>query len=231
MAIDDLLDRARDARRRRDEAAGELVALVRALEGLEGVGMLDATQKRELGRAARASAREAQRRPARHEAPCGGSAMTAIRSGHGPRPGWPELAAGVVGALWRWRVELALLAGVLLAWRLLAGAVGPVGAACLVAWALAGVLASPLGARAAGADAAGAAAAAPVPARTDRRRPAAREAGAAAARSRPASSPRSGSRRAGRSRTSTRAASGWRRRSGCASCASRATPPTPRAAP
>ena len=50
MAIDDLLDRARDARRRRDEAAGELVALVRALEGLEGVGMLDGTQKRELGR-------------------------------------------------------------------------------------------------------------------------------------------------------------------------------------
>ena len=44
MAIDDLLDRARDARRRRDEAAGELVALVRALDGLEGVGMLDATQ-------------------------------------------------------------------------------------------------------------------------------------------------------------------------------------------
>jgi hypothetical protein len=50
MAIDDLLDRARDARRRRDEAAGELVALARALEGLEGVGMLDGTQKRELGR-------------------------------------------------------------------------------------------------------------------------------------------------------------------------------------
>jgi hypothetical protein len=50
MAIDDLLDRARDARRRRDEATSELVALVRALEGLEGVGMLDLTQKRELGR-------------------------------------------------------------------------------------------------------------------------------------------------------------------------------------
>jgi hypothetical protein len=50
MAIDDLLDRARDARRRRDEAAGELVALVRALDGLEGVGMLDGTQRRELGR-------------------------------------------------------------------------------------------------------------------------------------------------------------------------------------
>ena len=50
MAIDDLLDRARDARRGRDEAAGELAALVRALEGLEGVGMLDSTQRRELGR-------------------------------------------------------------------------------------------------------------------------------------------------------------------------------------
>jgi hypothetical protein len=50
MAIDDLLDRARDARRRRDEAASELAALVRALEGLEGVGMLDATHRRELGR-------------------------------------------------------------------------------------------------------------------------------------------------------------------------------------
>jgi hypothetical protein len=50
MAIDDLLDRARDARRRRDEAAAELAALVPALEGLEGVAMLDATQRRELGR-------------------------------------------------------------------------------------------------------------------------------------------------------------------------------------
>ena len=68
--------------------------------------------------------------------------MTAIRSGHGPRPGWPELAAGVLGALWRWRVELALLAGVLLAWRLLAGAVGPVASVCLIACALAGMLAS-----------------------------------------------------------------------------------------
>jgi hypothetical protein len=50
MAIDDLLDRARDARRRRDEAAGELAALVRALDGLGGVGLLDATQRRELAR-------------------------------------------------------------------------------------------------------------------------------------------------------------------------------------
>jgi len=50
MAIDDLLDRARDARRRRDEAAGELAALVKALDGLDGVRMLDATQRRELAR-------------------------------------------------------------------------------------------------------------------------------------------------------------------------------------
>jgi hypothetical protein len=50
MAIDDLLDRARDARRRRDEASGELAALVKALDGLDGVRMLDATQRRELAR-------------------------------------------------------------------------------------------------------------------------------------------------------------------------------------
>jgi hypothetical protein len=49
-AIDDLLDRARDARRRRDEAAAELAAVLKALDGLDGVGMLDATQRRELGR-------------------------------------------------------------------------------------------------------------------------------------------------------------------------------------
>jgi hypothetical protein len=50
MAIDDLLDRGRDARRRRDEAANELAAVLQALEGLAGVDLLDATQKRELGR-------------------------------------------------------------------------------------------------------------------------------------------------------------------------------------
>jgi hypothetical protein len=50
MAIDDLLDRARDARRRRDEASGELAALIMALEGLDGVRMLDANQRRELAR-------------------------------------------------------------------------------------------------------------------------------------------------------------------------------------
>src|SRR3954468_16411327 len=50
MAIDDLLDRGRDARRRRDEAASELAAVLQALEGLAGGDMLDATQKRELSR-------------------------------------------------------------------------------------------------------------------------------------------------------------------------------------
>ena len=50
MAIDDLLDRARDARRRRDEAAGELAALIKALDGLDGVGMLDGVQRGELAR-------------------------------------------------------------------------------------------------------------------------------------------------------------------------------------
>ena len=50
MAIDDLLDRARDARRRRDEAVAELAALMQALYGLGGVGMLDVTQRRELAR-------------------------------------------------------------------------------------------------------------------------------------------------------------------------------------
>lgn len=50
MAIDDLLDRGRDARRRRDEAANELAAVLKALEGLAGVDLLDATQRRELAR-------------------------------------------------------------------------------------------------------------------------------------------------------------------------------------
>ena len=71
MAIDDPLDRARDARRRRDEAAGELGALVRALEGSVGAGMLDGTQKRELGRlrerprAARVNGAARTRKPTR----------------------------------------------------------------------------------------------------------------------------------------------------------------------
>jgi len=50
MAIDDLLDRGRDANRRRDEAANELAAVLKALEGLAGVDLLDTTQKRDLAR-------------------------------------------------------------------------------------------------------------------------------------------------------------------------------------
>jgi hypothetical protein len=72
MAIDDLLDRARDARRRRDEATGELAALVRALEGLAGVGMLDATQRRELGRLRERPRRAHARRTAKTSAPATG---------------------------------------------------------------------------------------------------------------------------------------------------------------
>lgn len=47
-AIDDLLDQAKAVKAARDNAARELAALIRALEGLEGVGRLDATQAREL---------------------------------------------------------------------------------------------------------------------------------------------------------------------------------------
>jgi hypothetical protein len=65
MAIDDLLDRGRDARRRRDEAADELVALVRALDGLAGVGLLDQTQKRELARLRERPRRTTPRRAAK----------------------------------------------------------------------------------------------------------------------------------------------------------------------
>jgi hypothetical protein len=71
MAIDDLLDRARDARRRRDEAASELAALVKALDGLEGVQLLDQTQRRELGKLRerpRARRTTRSRRPAKSTA-------------------------------------------------------------------------------------------------------------------------------------------------------------------
>jgi hypothetical protein len=50
MAIDDLLDRGRDAPRRRDEAANELAAVIKALDALAGGDLLDATQKRDLAR-------------------------------------------------------------------------------------------------------------------------------------------------------------------------------------
>jgi hypothetical protein len=53
------------------------------------------------------------------------------------------LAAGAVGALWRCRVELALVAVPIGAWWLLAQSVGELAAAAIVAWAVAGVLVSP----------------------------------------------------------------------------------------
>lgn len=68
MAIDDLLDRGRDARRRRDEADVELRALVTALTGLAGVAMLDEQQRKELahltgrGRSRRRTRRASRRR-------------------------------------------------------------------------------------------------------------------------------------------------------------------------
>lgn len=61
----------------------------------------------------------------------------------GDGQGGMVLATGAVGALWRWRVELALLAVPALAWRLLARPLGELAAATIVAWAVLGVLASP----------------------------------------------------------------------------------------
>jgi hypothetical protein len=50
MAVDDLLDRAAVGRRRADESSSELAALIQALDGLAGVGMLDSTAKARLTR-------------------------------------------------------------------------------------------------------------------------------------------------------------------------------------
>src|SRR3954464_3872835 len=80
-AIDDLLDRDRDARRRRDEAASELAAVLQALEGLAGVDMLDATQKREL---ARLRDRPRAKRAGRRRKPAAAGAEPGAGSGVGP---------------------------------------------------------------------------------------------------------------------------------------------------
>jgi hypothetical protein len=56
---------------------------------------------------------------------------------------WPELVVGGLGALWRWRLELALLAVPAGVWGLLAGPLGELAAAAVVAWLVAGVLVSP----------------------------------------------------------------------------------------
>jgi hypothetical protein len=56
---------------------------------------------------------------------------------------WPELVVGGLVALWRWRLELALLAVPVGAWWLLAGPLGKLAAVAVVAWMVAGILASP----------------------------------------------------------------------------------------
>jgi hypothetical protein len=66
-----------------------------------------------------------------------------MRRAGGQQDEWAALAAGAIGGLWRWRVELALLAVPAGAWWLLADSVGELAAAALVGWAIAGVLASP----------------------------------------------------------------------------------------
>ncbi len=57
--------------------------------------------------------------------------------------GSPELVVGGLGALWRWRLELALLAVPAGVWLLLAARLGELAAGLVVAWALAGVLVAP----------------------------------------------------------------------------------------
>src|SRR5687767_10806482 len=66
-----------------------------------------------------------------------------MRRAGGQTDEWAALAAGAVGGLWRWRIELALLAVPAGAWWLLARSVGELAAAALVAWAIAGALVSP----------------------------------------------------------------------------------------
>jgi hypothetical protein len=65
------------------------------------------------------------------------------RAGGHEQDEWTALAAGALGGLWRWRIELALLAVPAGAWWLLARSLDELAAAALVAWAIAGVLASP----------------------------------------------------------------------------------------
>lgn len=48
IAVDDLIDRAREAKTRAADATKEHKALVGALEGLRDAGLLDAAQKRAL---------------------------------------------------------------------------------------------------------------------------------------------------------------------------------------
>lgn len=64
MAIDDLIDRAKEAQRKMIAARDELTATTRALEGLAGVDMLDDIQRRELQKlTARPRQRKTTRKP------------------------------------------------------------------------------------------------------------------------------------------------------------------------
>jgi ribosomal 50S subunit-recycling heat shock protein len=59
------------------------------------------------------------------------------------RPDWEAEVLGALAALWRFRLELALLAVLVVAQRVLARPLGEVGATLVVAWAVLGVLVSP----------------------------------------------------------------------------------------
>jgi len=62
MGIDELIERAQEQRARRDQAAAELTAIVKALDGMAGVGMLDDSQRRSLAALKRPKRATASRR-------------------------------------------------------------------------------------------------------------------------------------------------------------------------
>jgi hypothetical protein len=67
----------------------------------------------------------------------------AVRRAGGQADEWQALLSGAAGGVWRWRVELALLALPVGGWWLLARPLGPLAAAAIVAWAVTGLLVSP----------------------------------------------------------------------------------------
>src|SRR3954454_15180094 len=69
--------------------------------------------------------------------------MTAVRQSRAGVPTWPQLVAGMVGMLWRCRLELALGGLVVVGFVLLAGLVGGGAAGVLVAVLIALALAVP----------------------------------------------------------------------------------------
>src|SRR5262245_41516883 len=70
--------------------------------------------------------------------------MMAVRRSRTDVPTWPQLVAGMLGMLWRCRLELALGAPVVLGLVLLAGLVGDVVAGVLVVGLVAAALAVPV---------------------------------------------------------------------------------------